>query len=112
MIKVIREGLNPILNQYAYPELNVRIGIDLGENAVVQYGWETHTTDGKVHTKKAQLDILGYTMSIATKMTALAKPDQIIIGQLVYDLLDDNQKSTYYYWNYSNSNTGDIYHLY
>jgi len=95
MIKVIREGLNPILNQYAYPELNVRIGIDLGENAVVQYGWETHTTDGKVASKKPQLDILGYTMSIATKMTALAKPDQIIIGQLVYDALDDNQKSTF-----------------
>jgi adenylate cyclase len=30
------------LNQkYDYPELNVRIGIDVGENAVVQYGWNT-----------------------------------------------------------------------
>jgi adenylate cyclase len=119
MIKVIREGLNPILNQYDYPELNVRIGIDLGENAVVQYGWETHTIDGKVVSKKPQLDILGYTMSIATKMTALAKPDQIIIGQLVYDVLDDKQKSTFkllpispLIWNYSSSNTGNIYHLY
>src|SRR5215469_12909227 len=119
MIKVIREGLNPILNQYAYPELNVRIGIDLGENAVVQYGWETHTIDGKVVSKKPQLDILGYTMSIATKMTALAKPDRIIIGQLVYDVLDDKQKSTFkllpispLIWNYSSSNTGNIYHLY
>jgi len=119
MIKVIREGLNPILNQYDYPELNVRIGIDLGENAVVQYGWETHTIDGKVVSKKPQLDILGYTMSIATKMTAFAKPDQIIIGQLVYEVLDDKQKSTFrllpispLIWNYSSSNTGNIYHLY
>jgi len=119
MIKVIRDGLNPILNQYDYPELNVRIGIDLGENAVVQYGWETRTIDGKVVSKKPQLDILGYTMSIATKMTALAKPDQIIIGQLVYELLDDKQKSTFkllpispLIWNYSSSNTGNIYHLY
>ena len=119
MIKVIREGLNPILNQYDYPELNVRIGIDLGENAVVQYGWETHTIDGKVVSKKPQLDILGYTMSIATKMTALAKPDQIIVGQLVYEVLDDKQKSTFrllpispLIWNYSSSNTGNIYHLY
>ena len=119
MIKVIRDGLNPILNQYDYPELNVRIGIDLGENAVVQYGWETRTINGKVVSKKPQLDILGYTMSIATKMTALAKPDQIIIGQLVYDVLDDKQKSTFkllpispLIWNYSSSNTGNIYHLY
>jgi adenylate cyclase len=119
MIKVIREGLNPILNQYDYPELNVRIGIDLGENAVVQYGWETHTIDGKVVSKKPQFDILGYTMSIATKMTAFAKPDQIIIGQLVYEVLDDKQKSIFrllpispLIWNYSSSNTGNIYHLY
>ncbi len=119
MIKVIREGINPILNQYDYPELNVRIGIDLGENAVVQYGWETHTIDGKVVSKKPQLDILGYTMSIATKMTALAKPDQIIIGQLVYEVLDEKQKSTFrllpispLIWNYFNSSTGNIYHLY
>ena len=86
---------------------------------MVQYGWETHTIDGKVVSKKPQLDILGYTMSIATKMTALAKPDQIIIGQLVYELLDDKQKSTFkllpispLIWNYSSSNTGNIYHLY
>ena len=119
MIKVVREGLNPILNQYDYPELNVRIGIDVGENAVVQYGWETRTIDGKIVSKRPQLDILGYTMSIATKMTTLAKPDQIIIGQLVYEVLEDKQKSTFrqlplspLIWNYSSSNTGDIYHLY
>jgi len=52
-------------------------------------------------------------MSIATKMTALAKPDQIIIRQLVYDVLDDKQKSSFRLlplsppiWNYSSSNTG------
>src|SRR5215467_3550065 len=119
MIKVIREGLNPILNQYAYPELNVRIGIDLGENAVVECACQTRVIDGEGVSKKPQLDILGYTVSIATKMTALAKPDQIIIGQLVYDVLDDKLKSSFRLlplsapnWNYFSSNTGDIYHLY
>jgi adenylate cyclase len=43
MIKVICQGINPILNQYDYPELRVRIGLDIGENAVVQFGWDTHT---------------------------------------------------------------------
>ena len=47
MIKIIRQGINPILNQYDYPEMNVRVGIDLGENVVVQYGWDTFTVDGK-----------------------------------------------------------------
>ena len=37
MIKVIHQGFNPILNQYDYPEMGVRIGIDYGENVVVKY---------------------------------------------------------------------------
>jgi class 3 adenylate cyclase len=40
MIRVIQEGINPILNQYDYSEMRVRVGIDVGENAVVQYGWD------------------------------------------------------------------------
>jgi len=119
MIKVIKDGLNPILSQYDYPELNVRIGIDLGENVVVQYGWEVLRMEGKILSKKPQLDILGYTMSIATKMTAHAKPDQIIIGRMVYEVLEDKLKSTFKHlpldpliWNYSSSNTGDLYPLY
>jgi adenylate cyclase len=119
MIKVIQQGINPILNQYDYPELNVRIGIDVGENAVVQYGWDTHMQKGKVILKKPHLDILGYTISIATKMTALAKPGQIMIGQLVYDTLEDNQKSTFRLlsissdvWNYVSNYTGRTYSLY
>ena len=38
MIKVIQEGINPILNQNDYPDLKVRIGIEFGEIAVVMYG--------------------------------------------------------------------------
>src|ERR671932_968589 len=119
MIKVIQQGINPILNQYDYPELNVRIGIDVGENAVVQYGWDTHMQNGKMILKKPHLDILGYTISIATKMTALAKPGQIIIGQLVYDVLEQKQKSTFRLlsissdiWNYVSNYTGRTYSLY
>src|SRR5918996_3928475 len=31
MIKVIREGINPILNQYDFPEMAIRVGIDIGK---------------------------------------------------------------------------------
>ncbi|HEY6535119.1 MAG TPA: adenylate/guanylate cyclase domain-containing protein, partial [Candidatus Nitrosocosmicus sp.] len=37
MIKIIEEGINSILDENGYPELSVRIGIDVGENAVIQY---------------------------------------------------------------------------
>lgn len=120
MIKVICQGINPILNQYDYPELRVRIGLDIGENAVVQFGWDTHTLNGKAVLRDPHFDILGYTISITAKMTAFANPDQIVIGQLVYQILDDKQKAMFrllpispQIWNYLSDNTGGgIYHLY
>jgi class 3 adenylate cyclase len=129
MIKVIHEGINPILNQYDYPEMSVRVGIDVGENVVVQFGWDTlsYEYNGKENknnenqtlVKKPHFDILGYTISIATKMTALARPDQIVIGQSVYEAIDDSQKSNFKVlpvnpevWNYVSENTGTIYRLY
>jgi adenylate cyclase len=118
MIKIIREGINPILNQYDYAEMNVRVGIDLGENVVVQYGWDSFNVDGK-KLKRPHFDILGHTINIATKMTSLGKPDQIVIGQMVYDVLDDRQKSTFRrlqvsadVWGYMSDYSGGIYPLY
>jgi hypothetical protein len=32
MISVIQKGINPILNQYDYPDLMVKIGVDFGQN--------------------------------------------------------------------------------
>jgi class 3 adenylate cyclase len=61
MINVVEYGINPILNKYDYPELSVKIGIDVGENVVVQYA----------HDRSSQIDILGYTMNVAAKITSL-----------------------------------------
>src|SRR5918911_694773 len=95
MIKVIQNGINPILNQYDYPEMSIRIGIDVGETALIQYGWDIHALDGKQIVKEPHHDILGYTVNVAIKMTRLAKPNGIVIGQSVYDILDEKQKSTF-----------------
>jgi adenylate cyclase len=118
MIRIIREGINPILNQYDYPEMSVRVGIDIGENVVVQYGWNTQTIEGRQF-RWPHYDILGYTINVAAKMTTLAKPDQIVIGQMVHDLLDERQRSTFRLlqinpevWSYMSDQTGGIYRLY
>jgi hypothetical protein len=42
MLQVAHEGINPILKQYDCPVMNVRIGIDTGENAIIQSGWDIH----------------------------------------------------------------------
>jgi hypothetical protein len=135
MLPVAHEGINPILNQYDCPVMNVRIGIDTGENAIIQSGWDIHPNITKVEKivnnnniskkeqpliKKPVYDILGYSTSIAVKMTALGSPNHMAIGQLVYDLLDDNQKSLFVrltmspeIWSYVNINTGGtIYNIY
>ena len=40
MIKIVKEGINPILNQSDYPDIGVHVGIDIGEVAIIQYGWD------------------------------------------------------------------------
>ncbi|MFL6452405.1 MAG: adenylate/guanylate cyclase domain-containing protein [Nitrososphaeraceae archaeon] len=119
MIKVIENGINPILNQYDYPEMSIRVGIDVGETALIQYGWDIHVLDGKQIVKEPHHDILGYTVNVAVKMTNLAKPNGLVIGQSVYDILDEKQKSTFGVlnlnpdsWNYRDEKTGTIYHVY
>jgi hypothetical protein len=124
MIKIVKQGINPILDQNGYPEMSVRIGIDVGDqNAVLQYGWDIiHTLDNnkqKQITKKPHYDIIGYTISVAVKMTGLAKPNRFIIGQSVYDALDEKQKSAFEVlnvgtdiWSYVGNRTGVTYGLY
>jgi class 3 adenylate cyclase len=125
MIEIMRQGLNPILSEYDYPEMRVRVGIDVGENVVVQYGGGGGSSrlsavqDKRKVLKKPHFDVLGYTISIAAKMTTFAKDNQIVIGQFVYDILDDSQKSSFKVlriepdvWNYVSNSTGDVYSLY
>ena len=109
MITVIKNGINPILNQYDYPELSVKIGIDEGENVIVQYG----------HDKSSLIDILGYSMSICSKITSLTNPNKITIGEDVYDILHPEIKSKFTqvkydlgHWKYTDRQTGQLYKLY
>jgi class 3 adenylate cyclase len=109
MITVIKNGINPILKQYDYPELGVKIGIDEGKNVIVQYG----------HDKSSLIDILGYTMSITAKITSLTNPDRITIGEDVYDVLHPEIKSKFTEikcnidnWKYTDRETGRLYKVY
>jgi class 3 adenylate cyclase len=140
MLRTAREAINPILNQYDYPEMNLRIGVDIGENAIIQSGWDIHPNirdRGKNnkndiinnnHNKKQQrplvkkpvYDLLSYTISIAVKMTSLAHPNHIVIGDPMYNLMDDKQRSAFQrlnmtpdIWSYVCRNSeGNIYSLY
>lgn len=124
MIRIVKEGINPILEEYGYPELGVRVGIDIGENAVVQYGLRPEITtrtaikkNGKFKeeetmsdttsqyidktidvttiSEKPYLDILGYTMNTASKMISYADPDSIVLGEEIYNKLSLETRSEF-----------------
>ncbi len=109
MIDVIERGINPILSEYDYPELHVKIGMDLGENVIVRYGSDEI---------RSHVDILGPAVSIAAKITAIAKSNQILVGEDIYEKLHPNLKSQFELldgsnnWSYHNKKTGKIYGVY
>jgi class 3 adenylate cyclase len=109
MITVVKNGINPILNQYDYPELAVKIGADVGDNVIVQYG----------HDKSSPIDILGYCMNIAAKITSLTGPNKISIGEDVHALLHPAEKAKFTEmklnpeeWKYRNRQTDQLYRVY
>jgi class 3 adenylate cyclase len=109
MLAVVKNGINPILNQYDYPELNVKIGMDEGENFIVQYGQD----------RSSPIDILGYCMNIAAKITSLSGSNKVSIGEYVYKMLHPSIqlrlkeiKFGSGEWKYTDRHTGQVYKVY
>jgi adenylate cyclase len=110
MIKVVEKGINPILNQYDYPELKIKIGMDFGKNIIVRYG---------ANKEKSHVDILGPSMNIASKIQHTAYPNQILIGEDVYSRLHPTLQQQFHQvvwtktkWKYHDRETGKLYPVY
>jgi len=110
MIKIIEEGINPILNQYDYPDLFVKVGVDFGTNMIIRYGSDA---------AKSHVDILGPTMNIAAKIQAKAKPQEILIGEDVYNRIHPSVQKEFSKkewseeeWKYHSRDTGELYPVY
>ena len=110
MITVIQKGINPILNQYDYPDLMVKIGMDFGKNIVVRYGNDA---------KNSHVDLMGPAMNIAAKIQGMAKQNQILIGSDVYDRLHPSSQDGFAQtawegskWKYRSRRTGELYKVY
>ena len=110
MINAVKEEINTILHKiYKYPELSAKIGIDAGENAIVQFGYE----------QLSPIDILGYSMNIASKITSLTGANKISIGENVYKSLDHKTHREFHElsmpdnrWKYINYGTDKPYKVY
>jgi class 3 adenylate cyclase len=110
MNTVIQKGINPILNQYDYPDLMVKIGVDYGQNIVVRYGADEINS---------HVDLMGPAMNIAAKIQNMAKPNQILIGTDVCKRLNPNSQKDFQEiiwkndeWKYRSRLTGEIYQVF
>lgn len=110
MMTIIQKGINPILTQYDYPELRVKLGMDYGENIVVRYGRES---------SNARVDLIGRSMNMAAKIQSMAKPNQILVGEHVYIRLHPSTQKEFEavvwennVWTYHAVDTGNLYKVY
>jgi class 3 adenylate cyclase len=110
MLRVLTDGINPILTISGYPPLAAKIGIDHGQNIIVRYGSDK---------RKSHVDILGPSMNMASKIQNMAEPNQLLIGGDVYDKLHPETQKSFTKkkfgktkWKYHHMVTGKLYPIY
>ncbi len=110
MNKIIQEAINPVLNQYDYPDLMVKIGMDFGQSIVIRYG---------SNPSASHIDLIGSVMNMAAKIQSMAKPNEILIGNDVYRMLHPEYQESFREvimdaerWKYRSRRTGEIYKVY
>ena len=102
MITVLKDAVNPILQKHGYDELKIRIGVDTGSHSVIQY----------MLGEKHEVDILGNAISIAAKISNIAKPNQAIITHKIFFAMNPSMRKDFTQiewdprvWKYFNENS-------
>jgi class 3 adenylate cyclase len=117
IVEIIKNGINPIFKQNELPEITVRTGLALGPALVVLYGKSL---------EKAHVDITGSSISLAAKIASISKPNQVLVGELIYDIIMLSKDNDRLYkirfnevkldpikWKYlSQSDPQNLYHVY
>ena len=78
ILEIIKEVINPLFKAHQLPEITVRIGLTYGYALVVLYG---------NNLEKAHIDIIGSSISLASKIVSIAKPNQVLVGESIYNIL-------------------------
>ena len=114
ILEIIEQGINPVFRINELPEITVRIGLAYGHALVVLYG---------KNLDKAHIDIVGSSISLASKIASVARPNQVLVGEFVYDILKSSSAATSNSfrevkldptkWKYlSSSDPHSMYHVY
>jgi class 3 adenylate cyclase len=118
ILEIIKEVINPAFKANELPEIKVRIGLAYGDALVVLYGKSL---------EKAHIDIIGSSISMAVKIASVAMPNQVLVGEFIYNILLSSSSHKDFLnnskfvevtldplkWNYhSHFNPGSIYRVY
>ena len=75
ILEIIQEVINPAFKANDIPEITIKIGLACGKSLIVLYGKSLI---------KSHVDVVGSSISIASKITSVAKPNQVLVGENIY----------------------------
>ena len=111
MIRMIEQHVNPRLLSIGIPTISVKVGIDYGDSLVISYD------EGE----RDHIDLVGFPLGMTAKITAMAKPSGILVGQSVVDNVESScVKNRYWFsifhvasWNFLELTKRDlVYRIY
>jgi class 3 adenylate cyclase len=78
ILEIIREVIDPVFKINDLPEITVRIGLAYGYGLVVLYGKSL---------ERSYIDIVGSSISLASKIASIAQPNQVLVGESIHNIL-------------------------
>lgn len=85
ILRIINEIINPAFYTNQLPQITVRIGMAYGYALVVLYGKSL---------ENSHIDVVGSSISLATKIASIANPNQILIGESIYNIFQSSASSS------------------
>jgi class 3 adenylate cyclase len=104
MNMLIKHAINPAFVRFGLPEIEIRVGLESGNDQIVFFGPEP--------------DLIGSTITMTSKIYPLAEPSQIAIGEEIFKKLNGTTNQFFQLNSdskkipYINSNTGKEYAVY
>jgi class 3 adenylate cyclase len=80
LIKTVKNAINSELIKKGIPRISIKLGIDYGDALVVSFG--------------NNVDLIGFSLSIVSKITALASANTVLMGQCLFEQISRTQGFT------------------
>ena len=80
LVKTLKSPINSELIKKGIPRISIKLGIDYGDALVVSFG--------------NNVDLIGFSLNIVSKITALASANTVLIGQCLFEQISRTEGAT------------------